>query len=135
MASFAVCALKTTGGWASYSTLISVPAWVAWWSVAAALHALTTGAWSLGVFRGLLGMGEAGLVGPRRAQRNPGEDALDVADSGEVLAQLPEAPRVDQRGERLVASPQQRLPGERPVERPGPGGVPAPASGRASRRG
>ncbi len=33
---------------------------VAWWSVAAALHALATGAWSLGVFRFLLGMGEAG---------------------------------------------------------------------------
>src|SRR5215471_19143657 len=33
---------------------------VAWWSVAAALHALATGAWSLGVYRGLLGMGEAG---------------------------------------------------------------------------
>jgi ACS family hexuronate transporter-like MFS transporter len=33
---------------------------VAWWSLAAALHALTTGAWSLGIFRGLLGMGEAG---------------------------------------------------------------------------
>src|SRR5215467_9639990 len=33
---------------------------VAWWSVAAALHALTTGALSLGVYRALLGMGEAG---------------------------------------------------------------------------
>jgi len=33
---------------------------VAWWSAAAALHALTTGALSLGVFRGLLGIGEAG---------------------------------------------------------------------------
>ena len=33
---------------------------VAWWSVAAALHAMATGAWSLGVYRGLLGMGEAG---------------------------------------------------------------------------
>jgi ACS family hexuronate transporter-like MFS transporter len=33
---------------------------VAWWSVAAALHALTTGAWSLGIFRALLGVGEAG---------------------------------------------------------------------------
>ncbi len=33
---------------------------VAWWSVSAALHALATGAWSLGAFRFLLGMGEAG---------------------------------------------------------------------------
>ena len=33
---------------------------VAWWSIAAALHALTTGAWSLGFYRGLLGIGEAG---------------------------------------------------------------------------
>ncbi len=33
---------------------------VAWWSVSAALHALATGAWTLGIFRFLLGMGEAG---------------------------------------------------------------------------
>jgi MFS transporter, ACS family, aldohexuronate transporter len=33
---------------------------VAWWSAAAALHALAGGAWSLGAFRFLLGMGEAG---------------------------------------------------------------------------
>lgn len=33
---------------------------MAWWSAAAALHALATGAWSLGAFRFLLGMGEAG---------------------------------------------------------------------------
>ncbi len=33
---------------------------VAWWSVAAALHALASGAWTLGIFRFLLGMGEAG---------------------------------------------------------------------------
>jgi ACS family hexuronate transporter-like MFS transporter len=33
---------------------------VAWWSAAAALHALTSGALSLGIFRGLLGIGEAG---------------------------------------------------------------------------
>jgi ACS family hexuronate transporter-like MFS transporter len=32
----------------------------AWWSAAAMLHALTTGAWSLGVYRFLLGVGEAG---------------------------------------------------------------------------
>jgi len=32
----------------------------AWWSVAAALHAFTTGPWSLGIFRFMLGMGEAG---------------------------------------------------------------------------
>ena len=32
----------------------------AWWSAAAMLHALATGAWSLGVYRFLLGMGEAG---------------------------------------------------------------------------
>src|SRR5579872_3775596 len=32
----------------------------AWWSAAAMLHALATGAWSLGTFRFLLGMGEAG---------------------------------------------------------------------------
>ena len=31
-----------------------------WWSISAALHAVTTGAWSLAVFRFLLGMGEAG---------------------------------------------------------------------------
>ena len=31
-----------------------------WWSAAAALHAFTRGAWSLGAFRFLLGMGEAG---------------------------------------------------------------------------
>ncbi|HSB14506.1 MAG TPA: MFS transporter [Bryobacteraceae bacterium] len=33
---------------------------MAWWSAAAALHTLATGAWSLGAFRFLLGMGEAG---------------------------------------------------------------------------
>src|SRR5690242_9920373 len=33
---------------------------VLWWSVAAMLHALSRGAFSLGVFRFLLGMGEAG---------------------------------------------------------------------------
>jgi len=33
---------------------------VAWWSIAAALHALSRGALSLGIFRFLLGMGEAG---------------------------------------------------------------------------
>lgn len=32
----------------------------AWWSVAAVLHSLATGVWSLGVYRFLLGMGEAG---------------------------------------------------------------------------
>ena len=32
----------------------------AWWSVAAMLHGLATGPWSLGVYRFLLGMGEAG---------------------------------------------------------------------------
>jgi ACS family hexuronate transporter-like MFS transporter len=32
----------------------------AWWSAAAMLHALATGAWSLGLYRFLLGMGEAG---------------------------------------------------------------------------
>jgi len=32
----------------------------AWWSVAAMLQALATGAWSLGLYRFLLGMGEAG---------------------------------------------------------------------------
>jgi ACS family hexuronate transporter-like MFS transporter len=32
----------------------------AWWSAAALLHALARGPWSLGVFRFLLGMGEAG---------------------------------------------------------------------------
>jgi len=33
---------------------------VAWWSIAAALHALARGPFSLGIFRFLLGMGEAG---------------------------------------------------------------------------
>ncbi|HZS56293.1 MAG TPA: MFS transporter [Bryobacteraceae bacterium] len=33
---------------------------IAWWSVSSALHAFTTGALSLGVFRFLLGIGEAG---------------------------------------------------------------------------
>ena len=33
---------------------------IAWWSAAAALHALARGPWSLGFFRFLLGMGEAG---------------------------------------------------------------------------
>ena len=33
---------------------------VAWWSTAAALHGLARGPWSLGLFRFLLGMGEAG---------------------------------------------------------------------------
>lgn len=32
----------------------------AWWSIAAILHALATGVWSLGIYRFLLGMGEAG---------------------------------------------------------------------------
>jgi ACS family hexuronate transporter-like MFS transporter len=33
---------------------------IAWWSVAALLHAFARGAWSLGAYRFLLGMGEAG---------------------------------------------------------------------------
>lgn len=33
---------------------------IAWWSTAAALHAFVRGPWSLGAFRFLLGMGEAG---------------------------------------------------------------------------
>ena len=33
---------------------------MAWWSAAAVLHAFATGPWSLGLFRFLLGMGEAG---------------------------------------------------------------------------
>lgn len=33
---------------------------VAWWSTAAVLHVFATGAWSLGIVRFLLGMGEAG---------------------------------------------------------------------------
>lgn len=33
---------------------------ILWWSVATLLHAFASGAWSLGVFRFLLGMGEAG---------------------------------------------------------------------------
>ena len=33
---------------------------IAWWSAAAALHALARGTWSLGIYRFLLGMGEAG---------------------------------------------------------------------------
>lgn len=33
---------------------------VLWWSTAAVLHALATGPWSLGLYRFLLGMGEAG---------------------------------------------------------------------------
>jgi ACS family hexuronate transporter-like MFS transporter len=33
---------------------------MAWWSVAALLHSLATGAWSLGIARFLLGLGEAG---------------------------------------------------------------------------
>lgn len=32
----------------------------AWWSIAAMLHAFATGVWSLGIYRFLLGMGEAG---------------------------------------------------------------------------
>lgn len=32
----------------------------AWWSIAAMLHALANGSWSLGIYRFLLGMGEAG---------------------------------------------------------------------------
>lgn len=36
-------------------------AWTtAWWSVSALLHAVTAGPWSLGIFRFLLGIGEAG---------------------------------------------------------------------------
>ncbi len=33
---------------------------IAWWSAAALLHAFTRGAWTLGIFRFLLGIGEAG---------------------------------------------------------------------------
>jgi len=33
---------------------------IAWWSAASVLHALVRGAWSLGIFRFLLGIGEAG---------------------------------------------------------------------------
>src|SRR5579863_7153450 len=33
---------------------------IVWWSVAAILHTLATGVWSLGIYRFLLGMGGAG---------------------------------------------------------------------------
>src|SRR5690606_37075189 len=33
---------------------------IAWWSVAAVLHGLASGAWSLAFWRGMLGLGEAG---------------------------------------------------------------------------
>lgn len=41
-------------------TKLGYAASMAWWSIAAILHALAQGPWSLGVFRFLLGMGEAG---------------------------------------------------------------------------
>src|SRR5207245_3384797 len=41
-------------------TRLGYAACVAWWSTAAVLHALARGALSLGVFRFLLGIGEAG---------------------------------------------------------------------------
>src|SRR5436305_10808626 len=41
-------------------TRLGYAACVAWWSTAAVLHALARGALSLGFFRFLLGMGEAG---------------------------------------------------------------------------
>src|SRR3546814_6991886 len=40
---------------------------------------------------------------PRRAQGDPGEDALDVAQRAEGFAQIGVAPAVDQRGDRVVA--------------------------------
>lgn len=41
-------------------TKIGYAIFVAWWSISAALHGLANGAMSLGIFRLLLGMGEAG---------------------------------------------------------------------------
>ena len=41
-------------------TKLGYAASMAWWSVAAVLHAFAQGPWSLGAFRFLLGMGEAG---------------------------------------------------------------------------
>src|ERR1035438_2025834 len=41
-------------------TKIGYGLFVAWWSLCGALHVLASGVWSLGIFRFLLGLGEAG---------------------------------------------------------------------------
>ena len=41
-------------------TRLGYALFILWWSVASILHAFASGVWSLGVFRFLLGLGEAG---------------------------------------------------------------------------
>ncbi|MCS7025846.1 MAG: MFS transporter [Bryobacteraceae bacterium] len=55
-------AMYVVSGWMvdRFGTRLSLALFMAWWSLANALHALARGAWSLGVFRFLLGMGESG---------------------------------------------------------------------------
>src|SRR5215467_4935928 len=41
-------------------TRIGYAAAMLWWSISALLHVISRGAWSLGLWRGMLGFGEAG---------------------------------------------------------------------------
>ncbi|MBL8227759.1 MAG: MFS transporter [Bryobacterales bacterium] len=55
-------AMYIVSGWMvdRLGTRMSLSIFMAWWSLANALHAFATGPWSLGAFRFLLGMGESG---------------------------------------------------------------------------
>lgn len=55
-------AMYVVSGWLvdRWGTRVSLAVFMAWWSLANALHALARGPWSLGAFRFLLGMGESG---------------------------------------------------------------------------
>lgn len=54
--------MYVVSGWLvdRWGTRLSLAAFMAWWSVANALHSLARGPWSLGAFRFLLGTGESG---------------------------------------------------------------------------
>lgn len=55
-------AMYVVSGWLvdRYGARFSLSLFMVWWSIANALHSLARGAWSLGAFRFLLGMGESG---------------------------------------------------------------------------
>jgi ACS family hexuronate transporter-like MFS transporter len=54
--------MYVVSGWLvdRWGTRLSLAAFMAWWSIANALHSLSRGPWSLGAFRFLLGAGESG---------------------------------------------------------------------------
>jgi ACS family hexuronate transporter-like MFS transporter len=54
--------MYVVSGWLvdRWGSRIALAVFIAWWSAANALHALATGAWSLGIYRFLLGTAESG---------------------------------------------------------------------------